>query len=535
MAGAGQPGEEALDNSQSYEEAEFEPVEESRGESSEKLDSVEKNESSEKVEEAPPASNVVEETRPTDTVEEAPPDSKYAEETFEEDAPPTETVEESQPPAEQPPVEQAPPTETALEEAALQASTESELRVEEPPPVPAAQEDTALLIKKHPVDEMKEELEQEAREALAKAMRPSEAPEEEKKTEELELEAREVLAESMREERVEEEKKPEAPPKESPQPQPSQQIPEKPAPKDSLDAAVEDSKRLPSPGQSKSMVNLRVGDHKDLKERTAFHSQTFDGVLKRTTFMHSVSTYPSSPHISIASKTEVTMPSSNQGPAPGSYNLPDEEKSKFKATAKYSFGAGTRFGLGASPTKQMPGPGQYNPKDPSLYVDTKVGFGTSVRGKGNSAAQANPGPGAYENKSTVGGGLMFTARGRHPTSYMRSRSLPGPGAYTPAHGAAYQTSPKCGFGTSVRGDFVGGAARGQPGPGTYEMQNFKCMGKDSKKFSATSRRRMHDLNSYVTPGPGTYNAHMTSFGHPGATSCEFVDRKYRERDALKSV
>jgi hypothetical protein len=305
-----------------------------------------------------------------------------------------------------------------------------------------------------------------------------------------------------------------------------------PAQKDSLDNAVEESKKQgESKQQSKSQPNLRVGDNRDLKERTAFHSQTVDGVLKRTTFMHALSTYPTAIAVTISSRTETTMPRSNQGPAPGSYNLPDEEKSKFKATAKYSFGACSRFGLGMSPTKQQPGPGQYNPKDPSLCADTKVGFGTSVRQKINSAAQANPGPGAYENRSTVGGGIMFTARGRHPTSYMRSRSLPGPGAYTPAIGAAYGTSPKCGFGTSTRGEFAAGS-RGMPGPGTYEMQNFKCMGKDSKKFSATSRRRMHDLNSYVTPGPGTYNAHFTSFGHPGATSCAFVDTKYTERDQM---
>jgi hypothetical protein len=299
--------------------------------------------------------------------------------------------------------------------------------------------------------------------------------------------------------------------------------------------------RLRTPQQSKSAVNLRVGDHKDLKDRTAFSEMTYDGVLKRTTFMHAVSTYPKSPGVIIAGRTESTMIKSNQGPAPGSYNLPPEEQNKYKATAKYSFGGCSRFGLGASPTKQQPGPGNYNPKDPTLCVDTKVGFGTSVRGKTNSAAQANPGPGAYESRSGVGGGLMFTARGRHPTSYMRSRSLPGPGAYTPTLGAAYQTPPKCGFGTSTRGDFTGGSQKGMPGPGTYEMQNFKCMGKDSKKFSATSRRRMHDLNSYVTPGPGTYNAHATSFGHAqhdrheNAPSCAFVDQQYIEREKQRQA
>merc|ERR1719198_2358959 len=159
---------------------------------------------------------------------------------------------------------------------------------------------------------------------------------------------------------------------------------------------------------------------------------------------------------------------SGQSPAPGSYNLPDDEKSKFKCSSRYSFGGGSRFGLGQSPTKLQPGPGAYNPKDPSLDADTKVGFGTSVRNKGAPASQAAPGPGAYECRSTVGGGLMFTARGRHPTSYMRSRSLPGPGTYAPTLNGAYQASPKCGFGTSTRGEVAAAGGRGQPGPGTYE-------------------------------------------------------------------
>merc|ERR1719491_10428 len=110
--------------------------------------------------------------------------------------------------------------------------------------------------------------------------------------------------------------------------------------------------------------------------------------------------------------------------------------------------------------------------------------------------------------------------------------MPGPGAYSPTTISVYQTSPKCGFGTSTRGEF-GTKSRmaAQPGPGAYELQNFKCMGKDSVKYSATSRRRMHDLNSYVTPGPGTYNSHATSFGSPGAHSCKMTDEGYKLRNA----
>jgi len=288
-----------------------------------------------------------------------------------------------------------------------------------------------------------------------------------------------------------------------------------------------------SPGNS-SPAKSPSGMGDDLKARTMFSMSTTDGVLKRTTFIHKISGYTSAPEITIGSRGGSMFMRSGVSPSPGSYNLPDDEKSKFKTTTKFSFGGGSRFGLGQSPSKMQPGPGAYNPKDPSLGVDTKVGFGTSVRNKGQPSSQANPGPGAYENRSTVGGGMMFTARGRHPQSYMRSRSLPGPGAYTPVITGAYQTSPKCGFGTSVRGEFGGPGGR-MPGPGTYEMQNFKCLGKDSAKFSATSRRRMHDLNSYVTPGPGTYNAHATSFGSPGAYSCRHVDEGYATRNAEQAA
>jgi len=221
---------------------------------------------------------------------------------------------------------------------------------------------------------------------------------------------------------------------------------------------------------------------------------------------------------------------SSGGPAPGTYHLPDDHKTKFKSVTCASFGGSSRFGLGAGPTKIAPGPGQYHPQDPSMFLDTKVRFGTSLRNK-RSMLHENPGPGAYEVRSTVGGGMMFTARGRQPANYMRARSLPGPGAYTPVQNGAYSSGPKASFGSSVRGDIMFSATRNQPGPGAYEMQNTKCVGKDTPKYSATSRRRMHDLSSYTTPGPGTYNAHATSFGNVGAYSCRHVDEGYKSRNS----
>jgi hypothetical protein len=143
----------------------------------------------------------------------------------------------------------------------------------------------------------------------------------------------------------------------------------------------------------------------------------------------------------------------------------------------------------------------------------KVGFGSQMRFKGSILAQANPGPGTYETGGRRGG-LMYTARGRHNASLNRGRSQPGPGAYNPSDHTVYEAAPKCGFGTSTRtsdGSFRQNLA--SPGPGAYELQNFKATGSEAPKFSATSRRHVHDLNSYVTPGPGSYNSHVTSFGY----------------------
>jgi hypothetical protein len=265
----------------------------------------------------------------------------------------------------------------------------------------------------------------------------------------------------------------------------------------------------------KSGSTPALGSYQDLKDKTAFAGATTDGVLKgRPTWMTACSNFKGSPKFSMGVRGPNVFIRSNQGPAPGTYTLPPEEKSKYKTCPKFSFGGVSRFGLGESPAKKAPGPGAYNPIDPSLTADTKVGFGTAIRGRGSLLSQANPGPGAYEYRSCVGAGRMTTAAGRHPTSFMRARSLPGPGAYNPSLNASHGTGPKCGFGTSTRDD-TGSRARNlsMPGPGAYELQNFQSTGSDAPKYSATSRRRVHDLNSYMSPGPGAYNAHVTSFGY----------------------
>lgn len=253
-------------------------------------------------------------------------------------------------------------------------------------------------------------------------------------------------------------------------------------------------------------------------------ASTVEGVLKSfasrdaplhgpATFMTSTSGFKASPKFTLGARGTSTFIRSSSTPAPGSYDLPESDKDKCKTVPRYSFGVSSRFGLGQAPHRMTPGPGSHDPADPTLKCQVKPGFGTSMRGKGAPLGQANPGPGAYEFRTSVGEGRMFTARGRLSTSYLRSKSEPGPGAYQPTTNFTSLASPKCGFGTSTRGELASRTSAGQPGPGAYELHQYKCLGKDGKKFSATSRRRMHDLNSYVTPGPGSYHSHTTSFGY----------------------
>ncbi|CAJ1406914.1 unnamed protein product [Effrenium voratum] len=257
----------------------------------------------------------------------------------------------------------------------------------------------------------------------------------------------------------------------------------------------------------------------DIKSRLQFSSMTDGGVKKGPTFMHVASNHKTGARWTFGQKGPSTFFSSSCSPAPGAYNLPGGSgttgasagTSKYKSQPKFTFGGGSRFVDGPQEHKK-PGPGAYNPRDPLLTAGPKVSFGGASAGRGPPLPENAPGPGAYEQRSSLGKSKMFTARGRTAGSYMRSRSQPGPGAYDPKAGAVLMGIPKCGFGTSTRTDITG-AARSLfgPGPGAYDMQHAMSVGKNGPKYSATSRRHVHDLDSYVTPGPGTYNAHTTSF------------------------
>merc|ERR1712039_745709 len=173
-------------------------------------------------------------------------------------------------------------------------------------------------------------------------------------------------------------------------------------------------------------------------------------------------------------------------------------------------------------SKEKPGPGHYDAQDNRYPEPAKAAFGTGkARGFANVCRPTVPGPGSYRVKTAFDDGPMFSVQSRYRRAKLKSGSLPGPGTYDPsaasnfAHESTskYRVGTKVGFGTSAREDFVAKHQTPAPGPGRYDLQNHKTLGTESVKFSVTSRRRQHDMTSYLEPGPGMYNSHAGSFGY----------------------
>lgn len=246
------------------------------------------------------------------------------------------------------------------------------------------------------------------------------------------------------------------------------------------------------------------------------------GVLQRAPHLKHLSHVRSLPKWRFGEKRPSSFFVTNSNPAPGSYQLTRPERtSKFRESSASSFGGGRRFDNDHHPGKLCPAPGQYGiPKNPAEgSLARAVGFSKMKRGPRSQTEVrgSGPGPGSYEHHSTLGG-KTCTAKGKAYRAYNPTSALPGPGAYHPSvpgcltHEKAFA---QIGFGTGpARDHFWAFHSAAAPGPGAYEHDTWKPMGKDTNKFSFRSRTRCaSSFNSYITPGPGTYDGDGTCFGY----------------------
>lgn len=253
------------------------------------------------------------------------------------------------------------------------------------------------------------------------------------------------------------------------------------------------------------------------------------GVLKRDTYTVRLSTVKSSPKWNLTTRPQVpaildtpAVREEKKGacPAPWRYTLPHPDKTKAKAPSS-SFGSGSsRFGRDDGPDKFLPGPGQYDSTS-STFTGSKWGFGSASRQKTESKTVVKPGPGAHDIRRTVGRKGMISMTGRPAESQLyKSWSCPGPGFYSPQTHEVERTAPQTSFGTASR-EMEKRRATGYdvksklclPGPGAYDVHNVKKMGTTGVKHTIALRQYVSDVPSRYTPGPGSYNAHTTSFGY----------------------
>lgn len=267
-------------------------------------------------------------------------------------------------------------------------------------------------------------------------------------------------------------------------------------------------------------IDRFLGEGEVQKEKSAFAAQLGKmpadqfGVKKGLTQMTAHSRWEASPKWSMRPRIPVDIRASSAPPGPGTY----DSKPTVGVAPSYGFGIGHRF---REQNRETVGPCKYQPKNPLHSIGAKIGFGTSVRVPMGASVIMVPGPGAYEFKSSMGSGVMYTAQGKTASSYLqKQQDVPGPGAYTPGwrYNSSIKEPTKPGFGTSSRDAPFERSMKNPaaPGPGTYEMQNFKGLGREGIKYSAQARRRggVADTNEIVgNPGPGTYNSHVTSFGY----------------------
>jgi len=286
---------------------------------------------------------------------------------------------------------------------------------------------------------------------------------------------------------------------------------------------TQDTIRLSSSDGMRSLPGKPVAPRTLCRSYGSLPGAEEHGVLKRPIFLNNLSHVRSLPKIKFGEKRPTSFFATNDNPGPGSYNLAEPGRtSKFRELCGgNSFGGGaSRFGYDDHPGKVKPAPGQYGiPKNPVQEVQRKVAFSMDAREckRYNYVVRdSDPGPGSYEVKSSLGKNTGVTAKGKIQTVFNPAKAFPGPGAYDPKHDAMskFESAGKIGVGTSIRTNWSELHCQRTPGPGAYHNDSYGDLGRNSKKCSFHIRhKKPSSFDPYVTPGPGSYNAHGTCFGY----------------------
>lgn len=180
-------------------------------------------------------------------------------------------------------------------------------------------------------------------------------------------------------------------------------------------------------------------------------------------------------------------------PGPGAY-APNIEMAK-TAAPKVFIGTGKRKPLAAK--NPNPGPGQYNEsstlkkKGAKFYSDTRI----------NKYNKEVPGPGNYENLTDFQENLNKKKGPSMGQKYegLKQDKIVGPGAYHPTVNSSKKNASEIRFGSEERGR---SKLEGVPGPGTYDSKNIN----EVPFWGFGSNPRSTIQLKKGVPGPGTYES-----------------------------
>ncbi|CAL6101793.1 SHIPPO_1-like protein [Hexamita inflata] len=194
------------------------------------------------------------------------------------------------------------------------------------------------------------------------------------------------------------------------------------------------------------------------------------------------------PEFTIRPKTQVKNLQEN--PGVGTYDI-----SAVSREIGITMGSRTQSGK----LQDFPGPGTYNEKYDFLFKQSPK-FSLQSRRDIKIQNQNVPGPNQYEPnlQNIIKRAPEFSLQSKHYPKEQNTE-IPGPDHYNPKNTFTIEQAPK--FSLSGRQeekhDFC------NPGPGEYEGEKYKTIGKDSNSITLGSRHKELGLNDR-SPGPAHY-------------------------------
>jgi hypothetical protein len=183
------------------------------------------------------------------------------------------------------------------------------------------------------------------------------------------------------------------------------------------------------------------------------------------------------------------MHHNKNAPGPGSYNT---VKSAGHDAPSFSLGSRTKTTI--SPTKDTPGPGQYEPKEVSDTPRFTLGARTT-----RERFEENPGPGTYNAQEfgSIGQGKGVSLHGRIPDPKDK-QNIPGPGSYVTPSSFDLNKGP------TMKGRFDDKTRNYNPGPGAYEDPRSIEKGQRTGPAFSMKGRAKDPASKDTAPGPGAY-------------------------------